>query len=42
MRQKAFQIQQMQIPEIDKPNPPVLSEIRNVWEINWKVSAGTS
>jgi mannan endo-1,4-beta-mannosidase len=42
LRENAFIIQGKPIPAIEKPEPPVLPEIKNVWDINWKGSVGAS
>ena len=42
MREKAFEIQNKNVPVVDKPLSPVLLDIKNVFEINWKGSAGAA
>lgn len=42
MRNKAFQIQNKGIPELNAPNPPKLLPINNVADISWKGSTGAS
>ncbi len=42
MRIKAFEIQNKEIPEITKPESPLLLEINNIADISWKGSAGAS
>lgn len=40
MKQKAFEIRNMPVPEIEKPEVPVLLEINDVAAISWQGSAG--
>jgi mannan endo-1,4-beta-mannosidase len=42
LSQNAFKIQGKLIPITEKPGPPVLLDIKNVWEISWKGSVGAS
>ncbi|MBN2214359.1 MAG: cellulase family glycosylhydrolase [Bacteroidales bacterium] len=41
-REKAFEIQNMDMPDISVPEPPVLLPIENVWSISWQGSMGAS
>ncbi|HJX72333.1 MAG TPA: cellulase family glycosylhydrolase, partial [Bacteroidales bacterium] len=41
-RKKAFEIQNMKVPDVSVPEPPVLLPVENVYSISWQGSAGAS
>ncbi|HJX70957.1 MAG TPA: fibronectin type III domain-containing protein, partial [Bacteroidales bacterium] len=41
-RKKAFEIQNMKVPDVSVPEPPVLLPVENVYSISWQGSTGAS